>query len=221
MTDRPNDGVSEPASAGGQPLHPDPTWPALGSPGPVTPGPAMPGPVPPGPVPPAPPAAGPPLAEPSPAEPPAAGPPKQRSALIAAASLAIVLLLCGGGGTAAFLLLRDAEAGEGAPEPVAAVEAFLEAVYIDRDAARATAMVCVEARDKAAIAEKVREVEGYTDTYVEPRFEWAPPTVATENKERAVVSVKLTMTTGDEKLSDQQLSITVVRKTGWWVCEVG
>ena len=154
-------------------------------------------------------------------EPVPAPPRKRRAGLIAAASLAIVLVLCGGGGTAAFLLLRGTESGEGAAQPVTAVDAFLQAVYTDKDATRAIAMVCVEARDEAAITEKVREVQGYETTYVNPRFRWDPPTVATENEERAIVSVKLTMTTGDEKRSEQQLRFTVVRKTGWWVCEVG
>lgn len=164
------------------------------------------------------------MGEPAPGQPPVALAPtqaKRRTGLIAAASLAIVLLLCGGGGTAAFLLLRQAESGEGAPEPVAAVDAFLQAVYTEQDPAKAAAMVCVESRDEAAITKKVREVEGYATTYANPRFRWDPPSVATQNEERAIVSVKLTMTTEDEKRADQQLRFTVVHKTGWWVCEVG
>lgn len=164
------------------------------------------------------------LGQPTPGQPgasqPGAAPPKRNAALIAAASLVIVLLLCGGGGTAAFFLLRNAESGQGAPEPVAAVEAFLEAVYVDQDPARATAMVCLEARDEVAVAKKVQEVEEYASTYVEPQFDWEPPTVATQNEERAIISVKLTMTTKDEKLAHQQLRFTVVHKTGWWICEV-
>lgn len=231
MTVRPNDdGTSEPP-AGGQ--HPEAAWSAPGSipTAPSSAGPSLP-PAPPAGQPfpghpfPGQPVAGQPFPGPSvPGQPvagqPVAGQPKRRAGLIAAASLAIVLLLCGGGGTAAFLLLRDAESGQGAPEPVAAVDAFLEAVYTEQDTARATAMVCIEARDEAAIAEKVREVKEYSTSYVEPRFDWDPPTVATQNEERAIVSVKLTMTTGDEKVSDQQLRFTVVRKTGWWICEVG
>ena len=41
-----------------------------------------------------------------------------------------------------------------------------------------------------------------------------------QNGERAIVSVQLTMTTGDEKTADQQLTFTVIQKTGWRVCEV-
>ena len=35
-----------------------------------------------------------------------------------------------------------------------------------------------------------------------------------------MVSVQLIMTTDDEKIAQQQLSFTVVRKTGWLVCDV-
>jgi hypothetical protein len=35
-----------------------------------------------------------------------------------------------------------------------------------------------------------------------------------------VVSVQLTMSTGDEKTAEQDLRFTVIRKTGWLVCEV-
>jgi hypothetical protein len=146
---------------------------------------------------------------------------KRRGALIAAISLAVVLLLCAGGGLSAFLLLRDAEAGEGAPEPVAAVEAFLRAVYTDRDPAGATALVCREARDQAAIERKIEEVENYATIHQNPRFRWEPPIVDDQNEETATVTTKVIMTTSDEKVSEHDLRFTVVRETGWWVCEVG
>nr|MDT0660064.1 hypothetical protein [Micromonospora sp. DSM 115978] len=153
--------------------------------------------------------------------PPAGQPPKKRRGLlIASLSLVVVILLCGGGGLSAFLLLRDAEDGEGAPEPVVAVESFLRAVYTDKDAAEAAALVCQEARDRAELDRKVAEVEGYAETYRNPAFRWETPVVEEENPESAVVTTKLIMTTGDEKVSEQPLRFTVVRKTGWWVCEV-
>jgi len=200
MTDRPNDGASEPSAGASQPT-PGPSGvdqPAPGSSG----------------------ASQPALGPSSDASQPGATPTRRNAAFIAAASLAIVLLLCGGGGTAAFFLLRNAESEPGASDPVAAVDAFMEAVYIDQDPALATSMVCLEARDEAAVTKKVQEVKEYANTYVEPRFEWEQPTVATQNDERAIVSVKLTMTTKDDKLSHQQLRFTVVQKTGWWICEV-
>jgi hypothetical protein len=148
-------------------------------------------------------------------------PKKRRGLLIASIVLAVVLLLCAVGGIGAFVVLRKAETGEGAAEPVAAVDNFLRAVYQDRDPEKAAKMVCSEARDQAEIIKKVEEVEGYAQTYKSPRFRWEPPKVDEQNAERAIVSAKLTMITGDEKTSEQPLRFTVVQKTGWWICEVG
>ncbi|WP_375735059.1 hypothetical protein [Polymorphospora lycopeni] len=156
-----------------------------------------------------------------PGYPPQQPPKKRRGLLIASIVLVFVLLLCGGGGLGAFFLLRNAEGSDGAAEPVAAVDNFLKAVYTDRDADRAAALVCSEARDEAAISKKVEEISNYSTTYANPRFDWEPPKVDDQNEERAIVSVKLTMLTDDEKSADQELRFTVVQKTGWWVCEVG
>jgi hypothetical protein len=129
-------------------------------------------------------------------------------------------LLCGGGAVSAFLLLRNAENGDGAADPATAVTRFLTAVYTDQDAAAATALVCSEARDQKKISAKVDEVKSYSEQYDGPRFRWDEPSVASETKERALVSVALTMTTDDEKTAKQQLTFTAVKKTGWWVCDV-
>lgn len=145
---------------------------------------------------------------------------RKRGLLIASIVLAVVLVLCGGGGLAAFLLLRG-DSGEGATEPVAAADAFLRAVYVDHDPDKAAALVCPSARDTKKITKKIDEIKGYAKTYKNPRFRWETPKVDDQNAERAIVSVKLRMITGDEKFSDQQLKLTVVQETGWWVCEVG
>jgi hypothetical protein len=160
-----------------------------------------------------------PYPQPAPSSPSA--PKTSRALLITSLVLAVVLVLCGGGGLAAFFLLRGAPGGEGASEPVAAVDGFLRAVYTDRDANKAASLVCREARDSAKIRKKVDEVRNYSRSYDNPRFKWDVPKVDDQNADRAVVSVKLTMITGDDKTSDQQLRFTVVQKTGWWVCEVG
>lgn len=154
---------------------------------------------------------------------PAFGPPpaKKRGLLITSIVLVAVLLLCGIGGTTAFLLLRDTETGEGASGPVAAVESFLKAAYTEKDPEKVAALTCSESRDQSAINKKVAEIKHYSDIYKSPRFQWDPPQLDEQNEERAVVSVKLTMITMDEKTSSQQLKFIVVRKTGWWVCEVG
>ncbi len=147
-------------------------------------------------------------------------PKRRRTGLWVSLALTVILLLCGGGGVSAYLLLRDSENGEGAPDPATAVNRFLTAVYQDRDAKAAGGLVCSEARDAKKIAAKVDEVKGYGTRYDDPRFAWEDPSVASESEERALVSVGITMTTQDEKTARQQLTFTVVKKTGWWVCEV-
>lgn len=147
-------------------------------------------------------------------------PKKRRGLLIASIVLAAAILLCGGGGTAAFLTLRNAEDGRGAKEPTVAVDGFLTAVYKDRDAKKAATFVCSAARDDKKIAAKVAEVQKYASEYQNPRFRWTTPKVDNQTGDRATVTTKVTMTTSDEKVADQELRFTVVQKTGWWVCEV-
>ncbi|MFG2055324.1 hypothetical protein ACGFI9_14990 [Micromonospora sp. NPDC048930] len=149
-----------------------------------------------------------------------AAPKKRRGLLIATIVLAAAVLLCGGGGTAAFLTLRNAEDGQGAKEPAVAVEGFLTAVYKDRDARKAATFVCSASRDDKKIAAKVAEVRKYATQYQNPRFRWTSPKVDNQTGDRATVTTRVTMTTSDEKVADQDLRFTVVRKTGWWVCEV-
>ncbi|MCW3841107.1 hypothetical protein ONA70_13445 [Micromonospora yasonensis] len=151
-------------------------------------------------------------------QPPA--PKKRRGLLIASIVLAAAVLLCGGGGTAAFLTLRNAEDGQGAKEPSVAVEGFLTAVYKDRDARKAATFVCSASRDDKKIAAKVAEVQKYATQYQNPRFRWTSPKVDNQTGDRATVTTRVTMTTSDEKVADQDLRFTVVQKTGWWVCEV-
>ncbi|MER5336489.1 hypothetical protein [Micromonospora sp. NPDC002717] len=154
-----------------------------------------------------------------PYQPPAA-PKKKRGVLIAAIALAVILLLCAGGGVVTFLTLRNAESGEGAKEPTVAVDQFLTAVYKDRDAGRAAALVCSSSRDEEKIATKVAEVEKYVAAHQNPRFRWSSPKVDDQTGDSATVTTKVTMTTADEKVADQDLRFTVVKRTGWWVCEV-
>ncbi len=147
-------------------------------------------------------------------------PPRRRRPLVVAAIVAaIALVLCGGGGVAAFLLVRNAQTGDGAADPATAVDQFMNAVYNQQDAEAAADLVCAEARDDKQIAAKVNEVKGYAQTYSSPRFRWDPPAVSNQKDETATVAVRLSMTTGDEKTAEQELTFTVIKKTGWWVCE--
>ncbi len=157
------------------------------------------------------------------AQPPNQQPPvprRRRGVLIASIALAVTLLLCLGGGIAAFLAVGTVEDGVGSEGPQAAVEEFLTAVYQDRDAAQASSLVCSAAQDQDKISAKVAEVEKYAADYKRPHFRWSPLKVDEETEDRAIITTTVTMTTADEKVADLPLRLTVVKTTGWRVCEV-
>jgi hypothetical protein len=143
----------------------------------------------------------------------------KRGGLWVSLALAATLLLCAGGATSAYLLLRDAD-NPGAPDPATAVNRFLTAVYTQQDAAAADDLVCREARDKTKLADRVSEIRAYSEGYQDPIYRWDEPAVSSSGEDRARVSVQVTMSTGDEKTARQALEFTVIRKTGWLVCEV-
>jgi hypothetical protein len=148
-----------------------------------------------------------------------AGPRRRRGALWISLALVGTLFLCGGGAVSAYFLLRDAD-NPGSPDPATAVDRFLNAVYTEQDAGAADDLVCREARDETKIADRVSEIKAYADGYSDPVFRWADPKVSNNTEDRALVTVELTMSTADEKSSSQDLEFTVIRKTGWLVCEV-
>jgi hypothetical protein len=143
----------------------------------------------------------------------------RRGALWVSVALAATLLLCGGGAVSAYFLLRDAD-NPGSPDPATAVNRFLTAIYTQQDAAAADGLVCRESRDKTKLADRVNEIKTYVNGYQDPVFHWDEPAVSTARGDRADVSVQLTMSTADEKTAEQDLRFTVIRKTGWLVCEV-
>ena len=145
--------------------------------------------------------------------------PRRRGALWISLALVATLLLCGGGAVSAYLLLRDAD-NPGSPDPTTAVDRFLTAVYTQQDADAADDLVCREARNQAKIADRVQEITTYSEGYPDPVYRWEDPAVSSAEEDRALVSVHLTMSTGDEKSAQQDLQFTVIRKTGWLVCEV-
>ncbi|HEY8450975.1 MAG: hypothetical protein FWJ70_07315 [Micromonosporaceae bacterium] len=139
-----------------------------------------------------------------------------------AAVAVVTVLLLAGGGFGVWLLLRDGDRG-GAVTAVDAVDAFLRAVYVDRDAAAASSLVCSEARDEESLAAKIDTIRAYADTYLDPRFTWTSPAVIEHAEGSVVVQARVTMITEDERTADQVLRITVVDKGsegGWWVCDV-
>jgi hypothetical protein len=143
----------------------------------------------------------------------------KRGGLWVSLALAATLLLCAGGATSAYLLLRDAD-NPGSPDPATAVNRFLTAVYTQQDATAADDLVCREARDKTKLADRVNEIRAYSEGYQDPVYRWDEPAVSSSGEDRALVSVQITMSTGDEKTARQALEFTVIRKTGWLVCEV-
>lgn len=153
---------------------------------------------------------------------PPPAPRKSRAGLIIGIVLGVALLLCGGGGVGIFLYFSNNvdPLGSGAESPKAAADAFLEAFYTEHDPVLAEKAVCKQARDKKVIEAQIQKIEDYGKTYRSPKFTWDEPTVSGESAETAEVSVKLTMSTSDEKVSSQSLKLTVVKKDGWRVCEV-
>jgi hypothetical protein len=147
-------------------------------------------------------------------------PPRHKRPFWVVVALVLTLLIFGGGTVSAYLLLRDAESGKGAPDPATAVDRFMTAVYTQQDPATAGDVVCREARDEEQLKARVDQIKGYANEYDAPSFRWNDPAVSGQTDERATVGVQLTMTTDDEKTAQQQLTFTVVHKTGWLVCDV-
>jgi hypothetical protein len=146
-------------------------------------------------------------------------PPRRTGRWVALAAV-LTLLVLGGGAATLFALLRDADSGRGAPDPATAVDRFMTAVYTRQDAPAAADAVCREARDEKKLQDRVDLIKGYATEYPAPSFRWSDPAVSGQGKERAMVAVQLTMTTDDEKSAQQQLTFTVIHKTGWLVCDV-
>jgi flagellar basal body-associated protein FliL len=145
---------------------------------------------------------------------------RRRAGLWVSMALVVTLLLCGGGATSAYLLLRNADSGKGAPDPATAVNRFMTAVYTQQDASAAGDLVCRQALKKQTLSARVDQIKKYAAEYDGPTFRWNDPAVTGQTDERATVSVQLTMSTDDEKQARQELTFTVVHKTGWLVCDI-
>lgn len=147
-------------------------------------------------------------------------PRQRRAGLWVSLALVVTLLLCGGGATSAYLLLRNADPGTGAPDPATAVNRFLTAVYTQQDPKAAGDLVCRNSRDQKKLDARVAQIKGYAAQYDGPSFRWTDPAVSAQDQESATVAVQLTMSTDDEKQAQQQLTFTVIHKTGWLVCDL-
>lgn len=143
----------------------------------------------------------------------------RRSTIFLSMAFVATLALCGGGAVSAYYLLRDAD-NPGSPDPMTAVNRFLTAVYTQQDANAAEDLVCRKSRDETKLAQRVEQISQYADGYQGAVFRWDDPTVANRDGDEATVGVRVVMSTEDEKTAAQDLRFTVIRKSGWLVCDV-
>jgi hypothetical protein len=139
--------------------------------------------------------------------------------LITSIVLGVVLLLCAVGGTSAYFLVERVN-GSGRPTPTAAVEGFLSAVFTEHDVDQANRFVCSDARDKSRLSKKIDELRSYEEEYKTPRYTWPTPTVTSQKKDTAILTVPVKITTADDRVAEHRLKFVTVNESGWWVCEV-
>ncbi len=221
----PQPAAGEPASAPPGPGYPNgappaPAYPASAPPGyPASAPPGYPTSVPPGYPTSAPPTAGWPPG-PSPYPPYYPTPPKSRRGLIIVSIVLVLFVLLGGGGaTVAYFLTRD-RGGVGQVTPQAAVEHFLQAVYVDQNPTKAAAVICQPARDPKKITAKIDEIKQQNKQYDTPRYSWGTPSTDQSGKDRAVLSTTVKLDTANLQQATQKLRFTVVHGNGWFVCDV-
>jgi hypothetical protein len=154
--------------------------------------------------------------------PPYFGPPprKSRAALITVIVLVLVVVLGGGALGAAYFLTRNPDGPGGKGTASAAVEAFLQAVYVDQDATKAAPLVCAAARDSKKLTTKIDEIKAQNKQYDGPKYTWVAPKTEQSAKDRAVLSTTVTLATDDVQRATQNLTFTTIKSTGWFVCDV-
>ncbi|MFC7530369.1 hypothetical protein [Actinoplanes sp. GCM10030250] len=145
--------------------------------------------------------------------------PRRRSTVFLSLAFAATLVLCGGGAVSAYFLFRDAD-NPGSPDPATAVNRFLTAVYTQQDATAAEDLVCRKSRDEKKLADRVEQISTFAKSYQGAVFRWDDPAVADRKDDEALVGVRVVLSTDDEKAAAQELKFTVIRKTGWLVCDV-
>ncbi|MEU8000827.1 hypothetical protein AB0B66_06680 [Catellatospora sp. NPDC049111] len=151
---------------------------------------------------------------------PAAPVKKSKAPLVIGIVLGVLLLLCGGGIGAYVLLTRNTE-GVGASSAKDATQSFLTAIYKNNgDAAAAEKLVCGDARDRKDIDAKIAEIKSQTSQLKGPSFTWETPKISGETATQATAEVTVKLVTSDEKMSEQKLTLTLVKHEGWFVCEV-
>ena len=200
------------------PVYQPPGYPPAAPPNPAYPGSAPPNPAYPGSAPPYP-GSAPPGAFAPPYFGPPPAPPRRRGLLITVIVLVAVVVL-GGGGLGAFYLFNRTSDGVGKSSPTAAADSFLQAVYVDQDAAKAAPLVCAAARDKKKLAAKVDQIKQLNQQYESPKYTWTPLKTETSAADHAVVSTTVTLLTANVQKAAQKLRLTVIKSNGWFVCDV-
>jgi type II secretory pathway pseudopilin PulG len=133
--------------------------------------------------------------------------------------LAVVAVLGAGGLAVGYAMTRNHD-GTGKTSATAAAQAFLEAVYTAQDAKQVAPLVCSAARDTKKLQAKINEIQQQNRQYDGPKYTWSTLTTQSSGKDRAVLSTTVTLTTANVQKATQKLSLTVVKSTGWFVCDV-
>jgi hypothetical protein len=107
----------------------------------------------------------------------------------------------------------------GANSPEQAVDGFLAAVYDTHDPHEAGRFVCERARDDQELDRLVQRVSQQAEEYPGSRTTWAYPPIQREGR-TAAAEVTLTLTTANEQVATQAVTLLLVDDGGWWVCDV-
>ncbi len=144
---------------------------------------------------------------------------KHKGLIITAVVLGVLLVLCLAGAAGAFFLLNTSE-GKGEDTPRAAAQGFLTAIYKDGAADAAEKLVCKEARDSQEIADKVKQIKDQGAKLKSPSYAWDSIKITNETETAADTTVVVRLSTADEKVSEQTLKLMLVKRDGWFVCDV-
>ena len=147
---------------------------------------------------------------------PPPGPTQARRSRTLIIMIVLVFVLLLGGGTTLFLMFGRSE-GTGSASPAAAVDTFLTAVFRDKSTTATERATCRSARDTEAISKRVDELRQFELRYKSPTYTWPSPTVEAQKARSATVTVPITLTTSDDRVSEQRLRITTIKADGWLV----
>jgi hypothetical protein len=147
-------------------------------------------------------------------------PPRRRRGLMITVIILVVVVVLGGGGLTVVYAMTRSNDGTGKTSPTLAATAFLDAVYNTQDAAKVAPLVCSAARDTKKLTAKINEIKQQDQQYQGPKYSWTSPTTESSTKDRAVLSTTVTLLTENVQKASQKLKLTLIKSTGWFVCDV-